>query len=79
MTYTVKDATATNDDVDKFIWVIAQLRPTAGVPTRKRSTISPYPVKTAVVGENSLPKFSPTAHTRRVAEEVGGANVGGAR
>ena len=46
------------------------------MPTRKRSTSPSYPVKIAVVGENSLPKFSPTAHTRRVAEEVGGANVG---
>ena len=73
-TYTVSDSTG-NDD--RGMYLRAEATYTDDRAANKMADfVSPYRVRPAKVEDNSVPEFSPTAHTRRVHEGKAGMEVG---
>ena len=73
--YDVSD-TADNNDVGMYLRAVATYTDRRGA-NKTAQFVSPYRVRPAKVEDNALPKFAPTAHTRRVQEGPKGMTVGG--
>ena len=74
-TYDVSD-TADNNDVGMYLRAEATYTDRRGA-NKTAKFVSPHRVRPAKVDDNAVPKFAPTAHTRRVQEGPEGMTVGG--